>query len=82
MDGQDSQAPANTPEGKRPLKMAHGHPPYPTNPYTPGSNILEQALIGPKTLDYACHVRRPVLDESAGTHIDPWQNLGTIHAAD
>ena len=47
-----------TPEGKTPLGMAHGSPPYPINSHTPGSIVLEQALIGPI---HACHVWRPVL---------------------
>ena len=81
-DGQVSQAPANTPEGKTPLGIAHGHPPYASNLYTPGSIIFEQALIGPKTLVNACQVWRPVLDESTGTDIDQWQDLGNIHTGD
>ena len=70
------------PEGKTPLGMVHGHPPHSTNPHTPGSSILEQALIDPKTLVHACQVCRPAFDEGAGADIDPWQDLGIIHAGD
>ena len=63
-------------EGKTPIGMAHGHPPHSTNPPTPGSSILEQALIDPKTLVHACQACRPALDEGAGADIDPWQDLG------
>ena len=77
---QDSQPSAHALEGKTPLGIAHRRPPDPADPYTPGSIVSEQALIGPKALVHPCQAWRPVLDESAGAHIDPWPDPGIIHA--
>ena len=76
---QDSQVPAHALKGEMPLGMAHGHPPDPADPHTQGSTILEQNTIDPKALVRVHQVWRPVPDEIASMHIDPWPNLGTIH---
>ena len=70
-------------EGKTPLEKVHGRPHSPhdlRDPYSRGSTGKEQSLIDPKALVRVHQMRRPVLDESAVVHIDPWPNAGTIHA--
>jgi len=48
--GQDSQASAHALGGQMPLGMVHGRPPEPTDLYTRGSILSEQALVDPKAL--------------------------------
>ncbi len=74
--GQYSQAVAHTLEGKTILGMGHGHPPGPTDSYTEGPIISDHVLVDPKALICMYQVQRPVLDEGAGMHIDPWPDPG------
>ena len=62
-----------------PLGTAHGCPPDSTDLYILGSIISEKAFTGPKALVHTCQVWMPVLDESAGAHIDPRPDPGAIH---
>src|SRR5712672_2213741 len=78
--GQESQASAHALEGQTPLGTAHGRPPDPVVSYTRGSTVLEQKFIGPKALVRIHQKRRPVVDESARAHIDPWPDPGTTNA--
>jgi hypothetical protein len=41
---------------------------------------LEQRPIDPKALVRIIQMWRPVVDEGAGAHIDPWPNPGTVHS--
>jgi hypothetical protein len=75
--GQNSQAPAHELEGRTPLGMAHG-PPNPADSQTRGSTILERKPVNLKALVHT-QMQRPVLNESASMHTDPWPNAGTIH---
>ena len=60
--------------------MVRACPPYPSDVYTRGSSALEQSPADPKALVVpVLQARRPVLDESAGVHVHPWPDLGTIH---
>jgi hypothetical protein len=77
--GQDSQKLVRTLEGMAPLGVAHGRPPDPTDPYARGSTVLEQKPIDPKAQVRISQMRRPVVDEGAGAHIDPWPDPGSIH---
>lgn len=76
---QDSQALVHTFKGKMPLEIAHGHPPNPTNPYMRGFTILEQNSINLKALVYVHQVWRPIPNDGAGVHINPWPDLSIIH---
>ena len=50
--------------------MVHGRPLDFPDLNTWGSTILEQGLVDPKALARMHQKWTPVLDESAGTHID------------
>jgi hypothetical protein len=78
--GQDSQASARTLEGMTPLGTAHERPPDPAGLYAQGSTVLEQRPIDPKALVRIIQTRRPVVDEGADAHIDPWPDPGTVHS--
>ena len=77
--GQDSQVSARVLEGRTPLGMAHGRPPDPADPYMQGSTVLERNTVDPKALVHVHQAQRPVPNEGADVHIDPWPNPGTIH---
>jgi hypothetical protein len=63
-----------------PLRAAHGCPPDPAGSYAQGSTVLKQRPIDPKALVCIIQMRRPVVDEGAGAHIDPWPDPGTVHS--
>jgi hypothetical protein len=69
-------------KGKTPLEKVHGRLCSPhdlCDLYMRGSTNLEQSLIDLKAPVCMHQMQRPVLDESAVVHIDPWPNVGTIH---
>ena len=55
---------------QRDQTLVHGHPLDFLNLNTWGSTILEQGLVDPKALARMHQKRTPILDKSAGAHID------------
>ena len=76
--GQTGQTPARTHKGKTPVGEVHSCPLDIPNPQTQGSIVWEPVSIIPKVRVRMCKARRPVLDEGARMHPDPWPSLGVV----
>jgi len=61
-----------------PIGEAHGRPPDSPDPQTQGSTVRETEPDNPKAHVRAHQVWRPVLDNGARMHPDPWPNLGVV----
>jgi len=76
--GQIGLTSARALEGNTPIGGAHGRPPDLPNSQEHGSIVWELAFVGSKARVRVHKARRPVLDERACTHPDPWPSLGII----
>ena len=65
-------------EGKMPISEAYSHPPDLPDLQMQGSTTWEPVFIIPKACVHVHKVQRPVPDEGAHMHPDPWPNLGII----
>jgi len=78
--GQISPAPVHAQEGKMPNGEVHGCPPDLANLQMQSSITWEPGSIDLKAHVHAHQARRPVLNEGARMHPDPWPNLGVVNA--
>ena len=69
------------PESMAPPGTAHGRPPDLVDSHKRGSTVLGQNPIDSKALVRMLQMRRPVIDEGAGAHIDPWLLVSGVAAA-
>jgi len=69
---------ARTHEGETPIGEAYGHPPNFINPQTQGSTAWEPVSVILKAQVCVLKARRPVFDEGARMHPDPWPSLGIV----
>jgi len=76
--GQMGPTPAHALEGKPLIGEAHSRPPDLPDPQTQGSIVWEPESINSKTRVHTTQVRRPILDEGARVHPDPWPSLGVV----
>jgi hypothetical protein len=70
---------AHAPEGKTPIGEAHSHPPDLSDPQTQGSTVWKPESDHPKAHVRMHQAQRPILDEGAHTHPDPWPSLNIVN---
>jgi len=78
MMGQTGPISAHALEGKMPIGEVHGHPPDLPNLQRQGSIVWEPAVVISKAHVHAYQAQRPVPDEGACVHPDPWPSLDII----
>ena len=76
--GQTGQTSAHALEGKTPIGEAHGRPPDLPDPQRQGSIVWEPAVVVSKAHVRAHQAQRPVPDEGACVHPDPWPSPDVV----